>query len=62
MTTRDITLREAQEQFRAQPTPATAGLYLDTLMVCEADGVIGDEVWLNGLAEVRDALKKMGRK
>lgn len=45
-----MTLDKAEAAFEATPTNTTAGRYLIELMVYEADGMIGDDTFLDGLA------------
>jgi hypothetical protein len=47
-----MTLDEAEGAFREKPTNETAGRFLIELMVYGADGMIGDDTWLNGLADI----------
>ncbi|MEQ1950883.1 hypothetical protein [Mesorhizobium sp. CN2-181] len=53
-----MTFKEAQQAFENAPYNQTAGAYLAAAMQYEADGMIGDDTWLNALAEIRDYLLK----
>lgn len=47
-----MTLDFAQEAFRSVPSNKAAGDYLSALMAYEADDMIGDDTFHNGIAEV----------
>lgn len=53
------TLDRAQEAFEANPTPKTIAAYMSVLMEYEADDMIGDDTWMDGLADIRRALEKL---
>jgi hypothetical protein len=58
---RDLDIKgfdSVQEAFQANPNAQTAGAYLEALMEYEADDMIGDDTFLNGLSSVRDFLKQ----
>jgi hypothetical protein len=47
-----MTFDEAQDAFRASPNLKTAAVYLDTAMTYASDDMIGDDTFLNAVAEV----------
>jgi hypothetical protein len=47
-----VTLDFAQEAFRSFPNNETAARYLRTLLEYEADDMIGDDTFLDGIVEV----------
>ena len=47
-----MTLNFARKAFRSTPTNKTAGDYLKTLVTYEADDMIGDDKFFNGVSEV----------
>jgi hypothetical protein len=51
-----MTLDAAQEAFEAEATNATAAEYLRQLRQYEADDMIGDDTFLNGLEEIQQFL------
>lgn len=52
-----LTLDDAKEAFEHNPSNATAGDYLATLMQYEADDMIGDDTFLDGLGKIAGYLK-----
>lgn len=50
-------LDPAHDRFTQHPTKKTAGAYLAALMEYEADDMIGDDTFLDGLAEIRNWLQ-----
>ena len=48
-----MTLDYAQEAFRSAPTNRTAADYIGALVSYEADGMIGDDTFFNGINEVQ---------
>jgi hypothetical protein len=53
-----MTLDHAQEAFEAAPTKKSAGQLLAAAMTYEADGMIGDDTFLDIIAGVRDWLNQ----
>ncbi len=47
-----MTLDQAQDAFRAEPTNERAGAYLHLLLIYEMDDMIGDDTFLDGLSEI----------
>lgn len=52
------TFDDTQEAFREKPTKKTAGYYLEALLEYESDDMIGDDTFLDGLAEIAHWLTK----
>jgi hypothetical protein len=53
-----MTLDLAWDGFVGNPTPTTAAIYLEQLLQYEADDMIGDDTFLNGLHEICDFLRE----
>jgi hypothetical protein len=45
-------LDKAHDAFQATPTNKSAGDFMALLMEYESNGMIGDDIWLNGLSEI----------
>jgi hypothetical protein len=51
-----MTLDEAREAFRENPSNPTAGDYLATAVEYASDDMMGDDEWIDAIAEVIDYL------
>jgi len=51
-----MTLDQAEEAFCDVPSQKSAGRYLRALLEYEADDMIGDDTFLDGLAKIADWL------
>lgn len=50
--------REACQTFRECRSPSTAADYLDALIMSQADDLLDDDAFLDGLGEIRDYLRR----
>jgi hypothetical protein len=49
-------LKAAEKEWEENPSNLTCGLYMEALCEAEAEGLIDDDEWLNGLCAIREWL------
>jgi hypothetical protein len=54
-----MTLDDAQAAFEAERTPRTVADYMRTLLEYNIDDMIGDDTFLNGLADINAYLHEL---